>query len=150
MKASLYNYRQSPRKVRLIATLIKGKSVMDAKNELSFLVKRASLPFLKLLDSAVANAKMQGADPETLFIKEARVDGGLTLKRSMPRAFGRASRLNKRSSHVLLILAEKVVKVKKSIKSDVKTEEVKKVVSKKTVAVKKPAKALKAKTPKSE
>src|SRR3989338_10638776 len=107
MKAILSNYRQSPRKVRLVATLIQGKSVADAKMELSFLVKRASLPIEKLLDSAVANAKAAGIDAENLFVKEARVDGGVTLKRSMPRAFGRASRINKRSSHVMITLAEK-------------------------------------------
>lgn len=123
MKASLSNYRQSPRKVRLVANLIKGKSVADAKAELNFLIKRASLPFSKLLDSAVANAKVGGADVASLYIKEVRVDKGVVLKRSMPRAFGRASRINKRSSHVLLVLGVKGEE-KASEKKEKKAKEV--------------------------
>ncbi len=148
MKATLPNYRQSPRKVRLVATLIKGKSVTDAKTELDFLVKRAATPFGKLLDSAVANAKMQGMDPENLFIKEARVDGGVVLKRSMPRAFGRASPLKKRSSHLLIILAEKTAKQKKGKKSAAKAEEkAEKPVALSAQAGEKKAAAPKAKKP---
>lgn len=134
MKATLSNYRQSPRKVRLVATLIQGKSVADAKTELDFLVKRAASPFGKLLASAVANAKMQGVDTENLFIKEARVDAGIVLKRSMPRAFGRASRLKKRSSHLLIVLAEKTAKTKKGKKADKSEPKAEKPVAEKKAA----------------
>ncbi len=108
MKAFLKNYRQSPRKVRLVADVIRGKRVSDAEMELRFLVKRSSLPILKLLQSAIANAeKNNGVKKESLFISDIRVDKGIVMKRSMPRAFGRASKINKRSSHITLILSEK-------------------------------------------
>lgn len=120
MKAFLKNYRQSPRKVRLVADLLKGKKVDDAMVELDFLVKRASIPLKKLLMSAVANAKATGANVEDLFIKEFRVDKGLVMKRFMPRAMGRASRINKRTSHVILVLGEKAKKVVKKVKKEAK------------------------------
>ncbi|MDQ5971309.1 MAG: large subunit ribosomal protein [Patescibacteria group bacterium] len=106
MKASLKNYRQSPRKVRLVGDLLKGKSVVVAQTELRNLIKRASLPMMKLLDSAVANAKLQGMDINNLVIANVTVNKGLVMKRSMPRARGSASRINKRTSHVLLTLKE--------------------------------------------
>lgn len=114
MKAFLKNYRQAPRKVRLAADLIKGKKVAEALIELDFLAKRAALPLKKLLVSAVANAKQSGREAENLFIKELRVDKGIVMKRMMPRAMGRASRINKRTSHVRLVLGEKVAPVKKT------------------------------------
>jgi large subunit ribosomal protein L22 len=114
MKAFLKNYRQSPRKVRLVAGLVKGKSVAEAIAELDFLAKRAGLPIKKLLLSAVANAKQMGIDSENLFIKELRVDKGIVMKRMMPAAMGTGHRINKRTSHLNLLLAEKVVPVKKT------------------------------------
>jgi len=116
MKAFLKNYRQSPRKVRLVAGLIKGKKVSEAVAELDFLAKRAGLPIKKLLLSAVANAKQQGKEMENLFIKELRVDKGIVMKRMMPAAMGTGHRINKRTSHLSLLLAEKVVPVKKTKK----------------------------------
>ena len=107
MKAILRNYRQSPRKVRLVADYIRGKRATEALVLLSALPKRAALPMRKLLDSALANAKnINGTDAERLYVKEIRVDAGPTLKRFMPRAFGRASAINKRSSHISIVLAE--------------------------------------------
>ena len=104
MKALLSNYRQAPRKVRLVANAIVGKSVAQAQTELRFMVKRAAAPLEKLLASAIANAVNQGgANVENLIVKEFRVDKGMVLKRHMPRAFGRASSINKRSSHVTKI-----------------------------------------------
>jgi len=111
MKAFLKNYRQSPRKVRLVAGLIKGKDVNLAIAELDFLAKRAGLPIKKLLLSAVANAKNAGVEKENLFIKELRVDKGIVMKRMMPAAMGSGHRINKRTSHVTLVLAEKVAPV---------------------------------------
>jgi large subunit ribosomal protein L22 len=102
--AKLTNYRQSPRKVRIVANLVRGKKVTDAVMELTFLAKRAGEPVMKLIESAVANAKNLSIPTESLFVKEIRVDAGVTLKRSMPRARGRAFPINKRSSHVLLTL----------------------------------------------
>jgi large subunit ribosomal protein L22 len=108
MKATLSNYRQSPRKVGLIAGLIRGKKVSDALTALRFAVKRASSPMEKLLLSAVANAKNNGVDnPENLYIVEMRVDKGTVLKRFMPRARGNAAQILKRSSNVILTLGEK-------------------------------------------
>src|SRR3989304_177662 len=113
MKAFLKNYRQSPRKVRLVAGLVKGKKVVEAIAELDFLAKRAGLPIKKLLLSAVANAKSMGVDVENLFIKELRVDKGVVMKRMMPAAMGTGHRINKRTSHVTLVLAEKITKTEK-------------------------------------
>lgn len=128
MKAVLKNYRQAPRKVRLVADSIKGKSVVQAQTELDYLVKRASLPMKKLLESAVANAVTHtGAEKDSLFVKEVRVDKGVVIKRFMPRAFGRASKIHKHSSHVTLVLAERDMTAKTK-----KAATKKAVVSKKT------------------
>jgi large subunit ribosomal protein L22 len=103
--AKLNDYRQSPRKVRLVANLIKGKKIEDAKNTLTFLVKRASKPLLDLIASAVANAENNfNLTADKLFIKEFRVDGGAVLKRRRPRARGMAYPINKRTSHVFVDL----------------------------------------------
>ncbi len=105
MKAILKNYRQSPRKVRLVADFLRGKNVSMALREVNFLSKRAAHPIKKLIESAAANAKENfGIEKEDLVIKEIQVNKGLTLKRSLPRAFGRASAIHKHSSHVSIIL----------------------------------------------
>jgi large subunit ribosomal protein L22 len=114
MKAYLKNYRQSPRKVRLVTGLVRGKNVHEAIAELDFLAKRAGLPIKKLLMSAVANAKQMGIEMENLYIKELRVDKGITMKRMMPAAMGTGHRINKRTSHLNIVLGEKVLLVKKS------------------------------------
>lgn len=112
MKASLNNYRQAPRKVRLVADLVRGKTAGDAIKVLHVTPKRATAPMLKLIESALANAKSNGVTaPESLVIKMIQVNKGVTLKRMMPRARGNAARINKRSSHVTLELGEKTVKV---------------------------------------
>jgi large subunit ribosomal protein L22 len=103
--AKLNDYRQSPRKVRLVVNLIKGKKVEDAKNSLTFLIKRASKPLCDLLDSAIANAEHNfNITADKLFVKEFRVDEGVVLKRRMPRARGMAYPIKKRTSHVFLQL----------------------------------------------
>ena len=107
MKAFLKNYRQSPRKVRLVADLIKGKPVEIALLEFSYLPKRAALPILKLVKSAVANAKNDGLTAEDLVVKNLTVDKGMVLKRIMPRARGSAAQILKRMSHVRLELSKK-------------------------------------------
>jgi large subunit ribosomal protein L22 len=112
MKAYLKNYRQSPRKVRLVAGLIRRKNVDQALVSLQMLPKRAGLPIRKLLLSAIANAKNKGIEQENLYIKEITVDKGVTMKRMMPRAMGTGHRINKRTSHIELVLDEKVAPVK--------------------------------------
>jgi len=106
MKASLKNYRQSPRKVRLVADLVRGKKAGEALKELTFLPKRASEVMIKLISSAVANAENNfKVSADDLVIKEITVDQGITLKRYRPRARGVAKRINKRTSNINLSLA---------------------------------------------
>ena len=106
--ASLKNYRQSPRKVRSVANLVRGKSVEQALDTLNFLSKKAADPLYGLLMSALANAKNNfNIEKEGLMIKELRVDVGTVLKRIMPRARGSSSPIHKRNSHVLLVLEPK-------------------------------------------
>ncbi len=108
MKASLKNYRQSPRKVRLVADLVRGKNVSQALTELTFLPKRASEVMKKLITSATANAEHNfKVSADKLFIKEITVDQGITLKRYRPRARGVAKRINKRTSNISLTLGVK-------------------------------------------
>lgn len=137
MKAFLKNYRQSPRKVALVAGLIKGKRVSEAFIHLDNLPKRASLPIKKLIASAVSNAKQAGIDVDNLIIENITVDKGIVMKRSMPRARGSASRINKRTSHVKVSLKEviKAEKIKKSTKAKTEKKESKPKV-KKTVKTK--------------
>ena len=141
MKAYLHNYRQAPRKVRLVANLIKGKSVAVADLELKHLAKRAALPIEKLLASAVANAKVAGADVQNLMVKDVTVDKGIVMKRHMPRAFGRAAAIHKHSSHVTITLAEKAGRKTKAEVAEAKTA--KKVTTKKPTAKKAPVKKAK-------
>jgi large subunit ribosomal protein L22 len=86
---------------------VRGKKASEALTSLQFVDKRASGPFSKVIESAVANAKDQGKDIEKLFIKTVQVNKAATLKRSMPRARGSASRINKRNSHISVELGEK-------------------------------------------
>ncbi len=116
--ASLTNYRQSPRKVRLVASLIKGKSVAQALNMLGVTTKRASDPLAKLILSALANAKDRGIATEGLFIKECTVNQGLTMSRFMPGARGSAFPIRKKTSHVKLVLEAKAVKAPKATKAE--------------------------------
>lgn len=107
MKAVLKNYRQSPRKVRLIADLVRGKKVQDALAQLQFVDKRAAGPFAKVIASAKANAESAGQPTDNLIIKTVSVDKGMVLKRFTPRARGSASRINRRSSHITVELGTK-------------------------------------------
>ena len=126
--AKLRYLRQAPRKIRLLIDLIRGEQVNDAITELTLSHKQAALPVLKLLKSAIANAKNNDEvkDESTLVIKEAFVDGGPVLKRWMPRAMGRATPIRKRTSHITIVLegeSEKKEKKEKKEKTK-KTEEV--------------------------
>lgn len=114
--ASLSNYRQSPRKVRLVASLLRGKTVAAALNMLMVTTKRASDPLAKLLESAVANAKDRGISTENLFVKEIRVNQGLVMKRMMPGARGTGFPIRKKTSHVHVVLESKAPKPVKAPK----------------------------------
>ncbi|MDB5266687.1 MAG: ribosomal protein large subunit ribosomal protein [Parcubacteria group bacterium] len=112
-KATLSDYRQSPRKVRVVADMVRGQKVEDALVTLSFVPKRAAAPLQKLLASALANAKNLELSLDNLVVKEIRVDGGKILYRRLPMSRGRAFVLRKRTAHVNVILAEGAPKKEK-------------------------------------
>jgi len=103
-KAVLNNYRQSPRKVRLVLDAVRGKKIEDAITILSFIPKRSALPLQKLLASALANAKNLSLPVEDLVVREIRVDAGSTLYRRRPRSKGMANPIRKRTSHISVVL----------------------------------------------
>ncbi len=105
--AKLRHLRIAPRKVRLVADLIRKKPVNEALVILDFTRKKAALPLKKLLNSAIANAKNNfQLDPSNLYISKITVDEGPKYKRWMPRARGRADLILKRTSHITLVLSE--------------------------------------------
>ena len=110
IRATLDSHNQTPRKVRLVANLVKGKSVKDALVALSFLPKRAAEPMKKLIESAAANAKQQGEKVDELAVQNITVESAGMLKRYMPRAFGRASLIRHKKSRVKVTLAAKAGK----------------------------------------
>lgn len=106
VKAKLKYLRIAPRKVRLVADQMRGESVARSKSFLTFTVKKATEPLLKLLNSALANAKNNFALEESnLYISDIRVDEGPKIKRRMPRARGSASEIQKKTSHITLTLS---------------------------------------------
>src|SRR3982751_5899377 len=111
-KASLRYLRITPRKVRVVADLIRGKNVNSALAQLAYVEKRAAEPLAKLLRSAVANAeqatKDQSLDVDRLQVKEVMVDQGPSLRRYMPRAMGRAFKILKKTSHIQLTLSDEI------------------------------------------
>lgn len=138
VRAQLNNYRKSSRKVRLVASLLKGMDAEEAKNQLAFLIKGSAPDFSKLLASAVSNAENNfGLEKDNLFIKDIVVNEGARLKRWLPRAHGRASLLLKKTSHIEIVLAEKIEgkdrkRVKKQEILDTKAGELKKAEGKET------------------
>lgn len=116
VKAKAKYIRMSPKKIRLILDLIRGLDVLDAQEQLRFLAKYAKKPVLKVLNSAIANAEKDfNLKKENLYIKKAFADQGPTLDRWMPRAFGRAAPIRKKSSYITIFLEERV-KTKVAIK----------------------------------
>lgn len=141
VKVHLKNLHISPRKVRLVADIIRGMDVIEAEKQLGFVFKRAANPILKLLNSAVASAKHDFEMKEdNLFISSIMVNEGPTMKRWRPRAYGRAYPIMKRSSHIVLELDEKVKterKMKRGEKKEQKKEQKKKnIIGKKVSGVK--------------
>lgn len=125
--AHLRNQPTSPRKMRLLADLIRGKKVEEALNILKFSTKHPSVPLEKLLLSAIANwgMKNEGEDvaAANLVVKTIMVDGGRTLKRMNPAPQGRAYRLRKRSNHVTVVVDSRVAGVAKAKRSKATTTE---------------------------
>ena len=109
--AKLNNEPSSPRKMRLVADIIRGKEVFMALNILKFTRKHATVPMEKLLRSAINNWQQKNGDTDVteanLIVKDITVDGGRTLKRISPAPQGRAHRIRKRSNHVTIILDKK-------------------------------------------
>ena len=156
--ARLSNYRQSPRKVRLVADAVRGMKVTDAVAILGHVDKRAADVVRKVLKSAETNALHNfNLNREDLIVSEIRVDEGATLKRHRPRARGRAYPIRKRTSHIMVrlttkdgaivakpVIAEKKEKTAKpaEVKSEskVQKEEVKKAPAKKVATAKKEVK----------
>ncbi len=118
--ATLSNYRQAPRKIRLIADLVRGKSADHALALLTLLPKRGSEPMAKLIKSAIANANAKDIKAADLYISKIEVNGGIVFKRSMPRARGRAAQILKRTSHITLSLDKKLPKKEKAVKTATK------------------------------
>ncbi len=126
--AKLSSYRMSPRKVRLVAGLIRGKKVALALAELEHRAKRAAPMMSKLLSSAIANAKVLGMNEKNLYVSEVFVDKGSVLKRSMPRAYGRAYPIHKHTSHIVIKVAEEIGAIKPADVKEAKVEKVAKTV----------------------
>src|SRR3989339_2188194 len=121
VKAKAKYIRISPRKVRLVVDLVRGKDIAQAIGQLSYSKKGAALPVKKLIESALANATNNFELKENnLYIKEITANDGPTLKRWMPRAHGRATPLRKRSTHIAVTLEEKVPTEPKKDKKEAK------------------------------
>lgn len=107
-KAVVRFSRIAPRKARQVIDMIRGKRVSDAQTILKFTPRFAAEVIGKVLNSAVANAENNHSmNRDSLYISEAYVDQGPTMKRYMPRAQGRASAIHKRTSHITIVVAEK-------------------------------------------
>jgi large subunit ribosomal protein L22 len=103
--ATLKSHNQTPRKVRLVTNLVKGKKVSVALTALEFLPRRAAEPVEKLIRSALANAKSQGEDTAELTVQSIIVENAGVMKKYRPRAFGRAAPIRRRKSRVIVTLA---------------------------------------------
>jgi large subunit ribosomal protein L22 len=109
--ARVRHIRVTPQKARRVVALIKGKQALEALAILKFAPQSASEPIFKLVESAVANARVKAdaaneyLDDQDLFVKNAFVDEGTTLKRFQPRAQGRAFQIKKRTSHITIVLS---------------------------------------------
>ncbi|RCK78483.1 MAG: LSU ribosomal protein L22p (L17e) [Candidatus Ozemobacter sibiricus] len=120
-RASISNVRMSPRKLRLVADEIRGKTADEALAILSYMPKAGAPVLLKLLKSALANASNNhDLKADDLIVAKVLIDGGPTMRRYMARARGRACRIRKRTSHALIVLREKFVmpKAKKTAGTD--------------------------------
>ncbi|HAA56967.1 MAG TPA: 50S ribosomal protein L22 [Myxococcales bacterium] len=106
-RARLRFLRVAPRKARLVIDQIRGRDLATAFELLEYSPRGAARPVRDLLKSAMHNADAEGLNVDQLYVSEAWVDGGPVMKRFMPRAMGRASRIHKRTSHITLVLRER-------------------------------------------
>ncbi|MBI4155682.1 MAG: 50S ribosomal protein L22 [Candidatus Zambryskibacteria bacterium] len=116
MHATLSNFRQAPRKMRMVANAVRGKKVSNALVNLDFMAKKASLPIKNLISSAVANAKVLDIPTENLFVKTIKVDSGKILYRRRPAARGSANPIRKRTSRIFVELSTQVKGEKLKVK----------------------------------
>ena len=142
--ATLKNFRQAPRKMRMVADTVRGKKVSDVLTNLDFTAKKASLPIKTLIQSALANAKAQDIPTENLIVKVIKVDSGKILYRRRPAARGSAHTVRKRTSAIFVELGEaeskkkiKVVKEKAVVEVKPKASKVSKTKVKNTKVIKK-------------
>jgi len=115
-RANLKYLRITPRKVRVVADLIRGKKAHQALAQLAYVEKRAALPLAKLLKSAVDNAVQASkgqVDVDQLYVKDLQVGQGPSLRRFMPRAMGRAFKVLKKTSHISIVVGDEVPARKK-------------------------------------
>jgi len=132
VSARLKNLRVSPRKVRLVANSIKGIDANDALVNLGYLIKKSSIPIEKLLKSAIANAENNfGLDKDNLYVYDVQVGEGTTLKRWLPRAFGRATSLRKRTSKIAIVLEERIEGKNRKTKEQMEKEKKKREAERK-------------------
>ncbi|HIP50171.1 MAG TPA: 50S ribosomal protein L22 [Candidatus Pacebacteria bacterium] len=125
--AQLNNLRIAPRKVRLVADRVRGQRVIEAIGMLEYDLRRTAEPMKKLLKSAVANAQNNfNLKSENLYITDITVGEGPTLKRWTPRAYGRATKILKRTSRISVVLSEKQGEVKKDNSQEDTTSNAKK------------------------
>ena len=114
--AHLRHLRMAPRKITVVAALVRGMPVAKAISTLQFTRRAAAAPVKKLIESAMANAtdlSKGSVDIDKLWVKMISVDQGPTGRRYMPRAMGRATRINKKTSHIHVVLSDASLKAKK-------------------------------------
>jgi len=129
VKAQAKYIRTSPRKARLVIDLIRGMDVERALDYLGFVNKSVVKPITNLLNSVIANAENNyKLKRENLYIKKIAIDGGPTLKRWQPRAFGRATPIRRRSAHITIVLDERLKRESKFVTPKIKEREKTKVV----------------------
>lgn len=123
--AQLNRLRLAPRKVRMVANLVKGKDVIKALYQLEHFIKKPAPYLKKLINSAVSNAENNfNMVKENLYIKDLMVNEGVKLKRFQPKGFGRSSEIQKKTSRIKIILAERVAGLKADKKASTKTEHI--------------------------
>jgi large subunit ribosomal protein L22 len=134
VSAKLTNLRISPRKVRLTTEMIKGLDVDDALNQLEAKVKKSN-PFIsKLVKSAISNAENNfGVDRTNMFVADVMVNAGPTLKRWMPKAYGRAGAIHKRTSAITVIIDERIEGKGRKTKEQLEQEKKKRIEEKRKI-----------------
>ncbi len=149
-KATLSNFRQAPRKMRMVANTVRGKKVSEALVNLDFVAKKASAPIKTLIASALANAKALDIPTENLVVKTIKVDGGSIMYRRRPAARGSAHPIRKRTSSIFVELGEmeskkkvKVAKEKAEVVTDIKPLKTKKRAPKASTSEAKATKGIK-------